>query len=260
MTGTPLRHGDTEGRREGFDAVLETGFEWIRRNARPLGIALGLLLLVGAGSAIVYELGRRSEAEAADALAEVEDAFAGAMGGRPGVALIPEPANEAIAQRAREAALVGFEELIADHASSEAARLAAIRAAEMEVDLGRLEAAGTRLEALASGMDADDLRRAVALRLQAYVLDELGESLAAGEAYERAAEVHDYPARAPVLIAAGEVFERAGEHRRAIDAYQQALSVAPDQPNRAGLLRRIAILEYRAGSAVVGSDKEHSVK
>jgi tetratricopeptide (TPR) repeat protein len=109
-------------------------------------------------------------------------------------------------------------------------------------------------------MDADDLRRAVTLRLQAYVLDELEEPLAAAEAYERAAEVRDYPARAPVLIAAGEAFERAGEDRRAIDAYQRALSVAPGQPNRAGLLRRIAILEYRLGVTAVGSDKEHSVK
>ncbi len=260
MTGTPLHHGDTEARRQGFDAVLEAGFEWIRRKARSLGIALGLLLLVGTVSAIVYELDRRSEAEAADALAEVEGAFAGAMGARPGVALIPEPANEAIARHAREAALAGLEQLIAEHANSDAARVAAIRAAEMEVDLGRLEAARTRLEALASGMDADDLRRAVTLRLEAYVLDELEEPLAAAEAYERAAEVRDYPARAPVLIAAGEAFERAGEDRRAIDAYQRALSVAPGQPNRAGLLRRIAILEYRLGVTAVGSDKEHSVK
>jgi predicted negative regulator of RcsB-dependent stress response len=259
MTDTRQR-GDTESRIAGFDAVLEGLFERIRLNSRTLGIALGVVLVLGVAAAAAYEYAKRAEVEALDALAEIEIQFSSAMGAPAGVALVPEPANAALAERARETALTQLEDFLSDYGSSGAAAVAAIRAAEMEVDMGRLEAASERLERLATDLDADDPRRAIALRLRAYVLEEQAQPVAAAEIYERAAEVTTYPARSLVLISAGEAFERAGEYRRAIGSYQQALAIAPDVSQQAGLLRRITMLEYKAAAADSGSDNEHSVK
>lgn len=260
MTDTPRRRGETESRVEGFEAILDGLFERIRRNSRPLGIALGLLLVLAVAAAFAYEYANRAKIEALDALAKIESGFSSAMGAPAGVALVPEPANRALASRARETALTQLEDFLSDHGSSDLAPVAIIRAAEMEVDLGRLEAASERLERLAADLDADDPRRAVALRLRAYVLEEQAQPVAAAETYERAADVTTYPARSLALISAGEAFERAGEYRRAIGSYQRAISIAPDISQQSGLLRRITMLEYKAAAAVSGSDNEHSVK
>lgn len=260
MTDTPRRRGETEARVEGFEAVLDGLFERARRNSRSLGIALGLLLVLAVAVAAAYEYAKRAENEALTALAEIESEFSFAMGAPAGVGLVPEPANRALAGRARETALTQLEGFISDHGSSEVVSVATIRAAEMEIDLDRLEAASERLERLAADLDADDPRRAVALRLRAYVLEEQAQPVAAAETYERAAEVRTYPARSLVLISAGEAFERAGEYRRAIGSYQRAVSIAPRLSQQAGLLRRITMLEYKAAAADLGSDNEHSVK
>ena len=265
MTRPPLQHGDTEARQKGFDAVLEALFERTREHARALAIGLGLVLVVGTVAAVLYDLARGKEEEAANALADIEAQFGAAMGAPIGEPLPPEPANVEVARRAREAALEELELLIAEREGSRAAGIAAIRAAEMEIDLGRLEAASERLRLLSVGLDEDDPKRAIALRLAGYVLDEQGEPLAAAQSYERGAEVRTYPGRPMLLAAAAEAYERAGEYQKAIAAYQQSLSVAAERPGQsAGVLRRIEALEYLAegpgpGSGS-GSDKQYSVK
>ncbi len=269
MTQPPLRHADTEARATGFDAVLESAFERIRQHGRQVAIGLGVVLVLGTAAAIAYDSARRAENAASSALARIESEFSAAMGAPLGVAIVPEPANEALARRAREAALARFDELIAEHEGSEAARIAAIRAAEMEVDLGRLEAAVERLTGLDSSLDPDDLRRPLALRLKAYVHEEQAQPLAAAEALERASQVESYPGRALLLVAAGDAYERAAAYRRAIAAYQRALSITPELAQQSDVIGRIATLEYIAEAAEAtaaeppgpsGSDKEYSVK
>lgn len=262
MTRPPLRHGDTEARATGFDAVLESVFDKLRENARTVAIALGLVLALSVIAALAYDSRRKAEDEAATMLVRIENQFAAAMGAPPGSALAPEPANPDLARRAREAALEQLQGLIEEHAGHDAARVASVRAAEMEVDLGRLDAASERLASLEADLDGDDPLLGVALRLHGYTLDQLGRGIEAAETLQRGAEVPTYAARALLFIEAGEAFERAGEPRRAITVYQQALSLAPDLGERARLPRRIATLDYKAAVAVpdVSSDKEHSVK
>ena len=261
MTRPPIQHGDTETRVQGFDAVLERLFERISKHARALGIGLGIFLALGVAAALLYDSARSAEEEAASALEAIEVQFAAAMGAPVGEPLPPEPANVEVARRAREAALEELELLIAEHEGSQAARIAGIRAAEMETDLGRLGAASERLQLLSERLDEDDPKRAVALRLAGYVLDEQGEPGAAAEAYARGAEVTTYPGRAMLLISAAEAYERAGEYRKAIDAYQRSLSVAAESLGQlTGVLRRIEALEYLAAPPGSRADKEHSVK
>ena len=262
MTQPSLQHGDTETRPKGFDAVLERLFERASEHARSLAIGLGVVVVMGVAAAVLYDRAKGAQEEAASALAVVEAQFSAAMGAPPGEPLPPEPANANIARLAREAALEDLELVISQHEGSQAARIAAIRAAEMEIDLGRLDAASERLRELPARLALDDPKRAMALRLAGYVLDEQGEPLAAAEAYELGAEVTTYPGRPMLLHAAAEAYERAGEYQRAIEAYQQSLAVAAEelgQPTR--ILRRIEALEYRLGDGPnLGADKEHSVK
>ena len=276
MARPPLQHGDTETRLKGFDAVLEGLFERTREHGRALAIGLGIVLVMGTATALLYDSARGQEEEAASALAAIEVQFGANMGAPIGEPLPPEPANVEVARRAREAALEELELLIAEREGSRTARIAAIRAAEMEIDLGRLEAASERLEALSAELAADDPKRAIALRLAGYVLDERGEPLAAAQSYERGAEVRTYPGRPMLLVAAAEAYERAGEYQKAIAAYQQSLSVPAAGLAPAGVLRRIEALEYLADGSDPGSnsasdsgpdpapdpgsDKEHSVK
>ena len=112
MTRPPLQHGDTEARVVGFDAVLERLFERVREHARLLAIALGVLLVVGAAAALLYDKARGAEEEAASALAAIEIQFSSAMGAPTGEPLPPEPANVEVGRRAREAALEEFDVLI----------------------------------------------------------------------------------------------------------------------------------------------------
>ena len=240
---TTGRHGDTETRARGIDAILENAFERMRLHFREIGLVVAGLLVVGLAAAGFYELGKRRENAAQAVLAEIQIDMIKQMGGEVRIAINPEPANAEQSRRAREAALERLDLLIEEEAESEAAILAGIHAGEVEVDLGSYDAASARLGALASGLDADDPRRAIALRLRGYALERLGDPVAAGEAYYEAAGVETYPPRAQVYITAGEVFARGGAHERAIAALQQAMALAPAIAENSGLLSRIAELE-----------------
>jgi predicted negative regulator of RcsB-dependent stress response len=171
------------------------------------------------------------------------------MGSTTGEPFISEPANAEQAARAREAALAELDAFVAAQGSSDIARIASLRAAEIEVDLGRLEVADQRLEALAAAYDAADARRAVALRLRGYVLDQSGNSLAAAEVYETGAQIQAYPPRVLLFIAAGDCFARAAQPARAIGAYRQALSASPEIAEEEGIVARIGVEQAKLDAA-----------
>lgn len=240
-------HGETEAAAEGFQASLERGFEWVNANARIVLVALGAFVVLGGLAAGIFEYTRVRGTGALDALATVERAFAQRMGASGGVVLIPEPANAEQAAKAREEALAGFAEVARLHAGSVAAQVAEIRAAELEIDLGRLDAARDRLRALGAGLAQDDPRRGVALRLLGYVLEEQGLPQEAGEAYAEAGRVTTYRARAAVFAEAGESFARAGQLERAIEALGQVIAIDSDYAAQIGIPERRQELEALAG-------------
>ncbi len=242
------QHGDTESRLEGFEARIQAGFEWANAHGREIVIGIVVFLLAGGVLAGIWEWQSRSRTAAVTELAAIEARFARAMGSTTDEPFISEPANAEQAKKAREAALAEIEGFIAAHGSSDTARIAGLRAAELEVGLGNLAAADNRLEALVAAFDPDDARRGVALRLRGYVLDQSGNPLAAGEAYEAGARIEAYRARALLWIAAGDAFARAGAPARAVGAYQQALSASPELAEEQGIVARIAIEQAKLES------------
>lgn len=243
------QHGDTETRLGGFEARIQAGFEWANSHGREIVIGIAAFLVVGGLVAGLWEWEKRSRAAARTELATIEARFVRAMGADANEAFIGEPANAAQAKKAREQAVADLDAFVAAHGSSDAAIIASLRAAEIEVDLGNLETADKRLEALAAELDAADARRAVALRLRGYVLDQRGNSLAAAEAYEAGAGIEAYRARVLLWIEAGDSFARAGAPARAIEAYQQALSTSPALAEEQGVIARIGIEQAKLAAA-----------
>ncbi|HTO52515.1 MAG TPA: tetratricopeptide repeat protein [Myxococcota bacterium] len=246
---TQRQRSETETRLEGFELRLHEGFAWANDHAREIVVGAVMLLVVGGIlSAIIEYRGRQTEG-AETALAEIETHFVTAMGSNPGEFFVAEPANAQQATQAREAALAEFDAFIAGHAGSPLVAVAGIKAAEMEVDLGKLDAADARLAKLADSLKGDDPRRAIALRLRGYTLEQRGQELPAAEAYEAAAKVESYPPRALAWISAGDSYGRANQPERAIAAYREALSASPEAGEQEHLMQRIGLEQAKLDAA-----------
>ncbi len=245
---TTQRHGDTEARPEGFEARLQAGFEWISEHPRQVLFTIGGMLLVGLVVTIVYEVQSRQRDTATRELARIEAKFAESMGGDRRLALIPEPANADQATRSREEALGELDRFI-ENQGGRAVDLATVRAAEMELDLGRPDAAETRLRALTGELTDADPLRGVALRLLAVVLEEQDKSLDAAGVYAEAAELESYPDPGALWLSAAESYERAGLSREAIDAYREVINTDPAYAGSSQVEDRISVLEIRSATA-----------
>ncbi len=237
MTQHHQQHGETERMSRGLDARMESFFEWLEANARTV-VAVGVgLLVVGGLIAAGFEWSASVELAAQTALDRVERDYYDGMGTPMAELYLTEPANRDQAQRARENALLGYQNVAVDYPGSVAADAAELRAAEAEIELGRLDDASERLSLLAQRLDDEDQLRASALRLQGYAFEEQ-EKFA-----EAAAGVTSYPAREALWLAASENHLRVGEVERAIAALREVLGIAPAWAERQGLLERLTGLE-----------------
>jgi len=239
---TQPRQDETSARLHGFEAKLESGFAWLTEHAREVTIAIVAFLVVGGGSAAIYEYGKRQETTAHAALAGVERQFIADSGISPGERAPTGRVDSERARKAREAALVQLDAVIEEHSGTNAASVATIRAAEMEIDLDQLEAANTRLTALVEDLSTNDGLRGIALRLQGYVLETLDRDAEAAEAYAAAGTVTGYGDRAGVWLAAAGAFERSGENQRAIAAYQEVVTLDPALADGWGIANKLDAL------------------
>ncbi len=222
---TTRHHGETEARTEGFEGRIEDVFEWMTVHARGVVIGIVSFLVIGGGIAVRWELNRRAAEDAQRQLADVELAYNRAMGAGPRTVFPVEPANPDQGVRAREAALAEFELVAREHEGSVAAELAGIRAAEIEIELGRAGAAEQRLQRLSEAAGRDTLTRGVALRLRGYALEERERFGDAGDAYGAAGGVAGYPDRPAVWLSAADNYARAGDPDRELAAYQEILDL-----------------------------------
>jgi predicted negative regulator of RcsB-dependent stress response len=246
---TPRQHSDTDARLEGFEARLQDAFTWANDHGREIMIGLALAILLGAIAAGVYEWRRQGREAEETELARIETRFADAMGSNPDAYAIAEPANAEQAKKARDAALAEFDAFATRHAGTPLGAIAGIKAGELEVDLGQLDAAAARLAKVAESLDENDARRAVALRLRAYALDQKGETLAAGEAYEAGAKIESYLSRAMMWVSAGDCYARANQPDRAIAAYREAMTESPELGEQERVLQRIGAQQAKLDAA-----------
>ena len=242
---TPRQHSDTDARLEGFEARLQDAFAWANDHGREIMVGIAVILAVGAVAAGVYEWRHQRQEGAQTELAAIDARFATAMGSSSSDIFVAEPANAEQAKKAREASLAELDAFIAKYPGTTLAALAGVRAGELEVDLGQLDAADARLAKLADSLDAADPHRAIALRLRGYVLDQKGQTLAAAEVSETAAKIESYAARAAIWVTAGDCFARANEPVRAIAAYREALEESPELGEQERLVERIGVQQAK---------------
>jgi tetratricopeptide (TPR) repeat protein len=240
---TSRHHSDTEARPSGLDGRIQDLLEWVTAHGREFVIGLGVLAAAAVVLAIVWESARSRRADALTEWAKIEAAFAAEMGSEPTATLVAEPANPEQAKAAREAALAKYEAFAQSHSGSDLAANALLRAAELEVDLGRLDAADARLQALVAQLDGDDPRKGVALRLRGYVLEELGRPDQAAEAYEAGGALESYPPRALLWLAAARTHMRLGANERALQALDEAVAAEPELASDAAIERERKILQ-----------------
>jgi len=246
---TPRPHSDTEPRPAGLEARIEDVLDWIGHNRRTLGIALGAILLIWLLMAWMGEASKSRRAEASAELSSIEVAFARDMGAEPGAALIPEPANAELAREARESALQKLDAFSKAHEGTDLARNAALRGAELEVDLGRLAEADTRLSTLIAELGDRDPLKGVALRLRGYVLEELGRDAEAAALYEAGGALESYPPRALLWLAASRTHARLGANAQALAALDRAIAAEPDLVSDASIERERKLLQAASAAA-----------
>jgi tetratricopeptide (TPR) repeat protein len=224
---TSRHHQDTEARPTGLDARMQDALDWVADHRREAAIALGVLMACVVLAAALWELSRSRNSAASAELAALEADFVADMGSDRTAALVTEPANPEQATRAREAALGKFEAFAQSH-SGPAAATARLRAAELEVDLGRLDAADARLLALIGELGDKDPRKGIALRLRGYVLEQLERPAEAAALYETGGALESYPPRALLWIAAAHTHMRLGENESALRAFDRAIEAEPE--------------------------------
>jgi len=245
-----------------FEAFLARGFEWIIEHQAEVAAGILALIVFGGASAGIYEWLDSRENNGQNALAQVETDFVRELGGDPlasngfapvlrGEIVLPEPLEPADASRAtaaREAALKGFSSVVEEHSGTFAATAAAIRAAELEVQMKRFAEADARLVALIDELGSGDAVRGVALHMRASVLEELDRAQEAAQLYADAGAVESYPGRIQAWLAAAQTYERLNMRERTLECYDAVRLISPEFAEQAGLLERIEDLRAVAGA------------
>jgi len=239
---TIRHHTDTAAKSAGLDGRIQDLLEWITEHNREFLIGLGVLVVCVAIGAVVWEVAKSRRTAASAELAAIEAGFVSEMGSEPSAAMIAEPANPEQAKKAREAALAKFDAFAQAHGNSDLARDARLRSGELEVDLRQLDAADTRLAALIAELGDRDPRKAMALGLRGYVLEELDRPKEAAPLYEAGGAIESYPPRALLWLTAARTHMRLGEHESALKALDRAIEAEADletDPEVASMRREV---------------------
>lgn len=214
-----------------LEAIESTGdrlVQWISDNPTPiLGTAIAILVIAGVVG-LTGDTFSSGSTESTAALARVQSNYQIAMGATPGTIEIPEPANPETARRIRTETITAYEAVASDYAGTTAGALALLEAGELQQQLGETDAAVSTFERALGAVDPDDTIRALVLSRLAAVHEAAGRFAEAGAAYEQAGQILEYPLRFDALADAARTYAQAGDRTRALAAYQQILSEAPD--------------------------------
>ena len=201
---------------------------WISDNPMIV-LGVGVVVLAVAGTfGIVRSSQEDSRVEASAALASVLRDFRRAMGASPDAVEIIEPANPVTASRVRGEYVERFREVAVAHPDGAAGGLAWVEVGRLQQSLGQTAEALSTWQAAASALDPDSVVGALLeLRIAAVHESELRWAEAA-QAFQRAAQVEQFPLRYRALADAARCFAEAGETESALEAFHQVEIHAPN--------------------------------
>jgi predicted negative regulator of RcsB-dependent stress response len=197
---------------------------FVRERSTVLLIAAGLLVAAVVVVQVMRSSRTRAEQQASVALQDGEAQYAS---GNPAEALNL------------------FKTAMDRYGNTWSGKLATLRAADCQLELGNSQEAKTTYERALSGGLKDGLTRSSALRGLAGALDGLGQHDVAGQRFLESAEVEHNPMRGDDLISAGFSFLDARKGPEARAAFQKLIESYPEHPRireaRDGLERAFAI-------------------
>jgi tetratricopeptide (TPR) repeat protein len=202
--------------------------EWIAGNpAIVLSVAAAIVVLA-AGWGLAGAARENAREEASAALGATQADYRRAMGASADDVLVAEPANPETARRVREEFQARFGEVLAEHSGTTAAALAGLELGELEEALGKPDEALATWQRAAAELGPEHVVAALLELRIAAVHEAKGRWLEAGEAFERAAGVVDFPLRHTARAEAARCFAEAGEVERALAAFERVKSEDPD--------------------------------
>lgn len=212
---------------EEVESLVERAARWVAGHPVPVVAVLGLVLALTAAVAAVRGWRERGERLASEAVAEVREGFLRAMGAPPGAVSFTEPANPELARKAREEYAGRFAEAAQAHGGRAAAVEGWLEAGNLREALGDRDGA---LEAWQRAVDespAGSALRGLALERLARGREAKGDFRGAGDAFEAASRIADFPLRHHALADAARAFALAGELDRAVALAERVQSEAP---------------------------------
>jgi tetratricopeptide (TPR) repeat protein len=201
---------------------------WIAENPRIVLSVAGAIVVVAAGYGLAGAARESSREEASASLGAAQADYRRAMGASGDDVLVSEPANPETARRVREEFRARFASVRDEHAGTAAAALAGLDLGELEQALGKPDEALATWQRAAAELGPDHVVSALLELRIAGLHEEKGRWLQAGEAFERAANAHDFPLRYTARAEAARCYAEAGEVERALAAFERVKSEDPD--------------------------------
>jgi predicted negative regulator of RcsB-dependent stress response len=127
-------------------------------------------------------------------------------------------------------------------------RIAMLRAADLQLELGNLDEARRGYERFLDGA-AEGILRASGLRGLASTLDSMGQKEEAARRFTEASEIESNPLRADDLLSAGNALLDAGKGTEARAAYEKLIATFPEHPRVREAREMIEMAKVRPGGS-----------
>ncbi len=201
---------------------------WMIENPRiVLGVG-AVILLLAAGWGVVNAQRENAREEASAAIGTVQADFRRAMGASADEVVVPEPANPETARKVREEYVGRFQAVAKEYAGTGAGAMAGLEVGDLQEELGQLDASLETWQATLGELPKDDtLTALIALRM-ASVYEEQARWTDAAQAYERAADVPNFPLRETARAEAARCYAEGGDTDRALSVFARVQSEDPD--------------------------------
>ena len=237
-------HGATDMLEE-----LNSGFErlaiWVAAHRVLVGVAIGAVLVTGGAWELLRSRTERREAEASDALDQIQAGYLAAMGAEPGAIDLPELANPEAGKRIREEYLEKYRGVAQAHPGTLPAALAWLEVADLLQAQGSSDAS---LESLQKGLAEQPANPRLAGLVHQRIAqhyEDRGRLAEAAAEHQAAGELQGFPLRYFALADAARCYAQAGQPDRARELLERIESEAKDgfplPAELRGLLRELRV-------------------
>jgi len=242
----PTQEGSATKTLDEIESAGDRFVVWLAENQGLLLAIAAVVLLAAGGWGYVSATGQETSSAADAALGAAQNEYRVAMGGQPGEAAIPEPANPEAARQIREEFAARFAQVGQDHLGTGPGAVAFLEAGKIQQALGDAPAA---IASYTTGLDSlpatDALRGFLWSRLGS-VYEANDQWTEAADVYAKAGALKGYAIRAGASASAIRAYVHAGQPSAALALADQLQASAPDFVLSESLQAEVAELRFAA--------------